>query len=627
MRAYKRRVGGLWLCSTSLWLCAGLACAAEPEASPDALPQPSAPSSSDESGFSLGAIGWTLAPIRWAGNVGASLRISGGTNQPRRFQDLESANVQGRSYIWQPWFAQISAGLGLVTSVDRYSTSVVDSGGASNTNRSRSTTATGNFGLALLPVSRFPFQLNYDVTDSRTSGELAGSDFQARRLSVRQSYRPQLGNTSYVVNYDRSALNSASFGNDTLTALGLGVTHAWNAQHIDVNASRTRNVRGNTGESALLERINARHNYRPEGTLSIDTQASFSGSDLHLANSGLSPDTRSRFYQLNTVGTWRPEEGDPLSVIGSARMFRSEFSGGGSDTNSNSLAGNLAANYRWTPRTTLFGSAGLTHLKSEIDSRLLTSQAAGITHTADAINVGAYKYLWNAGANLANQTGNIEGAQRNISSNVGHTLMRTIPVKDAYALSLSVGQAYTVNHDNFRGLSQTLTHNATASLRGSPTPESNAYISLTLADARTYGANENSFQIINLQSSGQVQLGRYSFASANLTVQGTRQSSPTAPANGFQFNNSGNLTYNHTRAFNVPQLRYTLLYTANQSQFQSRFQGDINAPREQISQSLEQRFDYKVGRVEMRLTGRVASIEGRRDWLMFFNIIRRFGDF
>ena len=124
-----------------------------------------------------------------------------------------------------------------------------------------------------------------------------------------------------------------------------------------------------------------------------------------------------------------------------------------------------------------------------------------------------------------------------------------------------------------------------------------------------------------------MQFGRYSYASANLTVQGTRQSTPAMPADGFTFNTSGNLTYNHTRAFDVPLLRYTLLYSVNQNQFQSRLLGDSNAPREQITQSVEQRLDYNIGRIEMRLSARIALVEDRTDWLVFFSLNRRFGEF
>ncbi len=625
---HKRRVGWLVMFGACLLLRGGYACTAELQSLSVSAATAAVPATADDATFSLGVIDWQLAPIRWAGNLGASLRLGGGSNQSRRFQDLETGNIQGRSYIWQPWFAQVSAGLGLVTSIDRLSGGNTDSGGiARSASRNTSTTLTGNLGLTLLPASRFPFQLTYDTTDSRASGELTGNDYQSRRLTLRQNYRPQTGNTNYAVGYDRSTLSSATFGNDTVTALNGSVTHGWNSQNIDANASRTRNVRSNTGETSQLSRLNARHNYRSDGTLTIDTQGSYSGTDLHLLNTGSSTDTRSRFLQLHSVGTWRPEDGHPLTMIGSARLFRSSFSSAGSDSDSSAMGANVAANYRWTPRTTLYGAVGLNYATSDAASQILTTQAAGVTYTAEAIDVGAFKYHWNTGANVANQTGGSEGGRYNLNSSIGHTLTRTIPLRVSSALNISAGQSYSINHDSVTDVSQSITHNASIGLRGSPTSESNAYLSLTASDARTYGFTENSFQIINLQSSGQVQLGRYANASANLTIQGTRQSTPSAPANGFTFNTSGNLIYNHTRAFNVPQLRYYLIYTANQTQHQSRLQGDVNAPREQANQSLEQRFDYRIGRIEMRLSGRVARTEARSDWLVYFSINRRFGDF
>jgi hypothetical protein len=110
-------------------------------------------------------------------------------------------------------------------------------------------------------------------------------------------------------------------------------------------------------------------------------------------------------------------------------------------------------------------------------------------------------------------------------------------------------------------------------------------------------------------------------------VQGVRQSTPTTPSAGFSFNSSGNLSYFHLRAFDVPRLRYTALYTINDSQFTTRLQGDVNAPRETVTQSFEQRLDYTVGRVAFRLSMRIAEIEGRRDALVFLRMARDFGGF
>jgi hypothetical protein len=465
------------------------------------------------------------------------------------------------------------------------------------------------------------------VTDIRASGELPGNDFESRRLSVRQNYRPPAGSTNYVLGYDRNTLISKAFGTDTVSALSGGVTHNWNGQNLDLNAAHTTNTRSNTGDSSLINRLNARHNYRADGTLSVDTQASYSATDLHLPSSGLPSDTRTRFLQLNSVGTWRPEEGHPLNLVGSVRLFQNSLASGDTDADSRSVSTNIAANYRWTPQTTLYGSLGLAQNRSGEESTVLSNQAAGVTHTSDAIDIGAYKYTWNAGGNITNQSGGAEGGRYNLAGNVGHTLTRNISLNSSATVSYSFSQSYSANRDSVTDLMRTLIHNANVALRTSPTPQSSTYVSLTAADARTVGSNENTFQIINLQATGQMQFSAYSYFSANLTVQGTRQSTPSTPASGFSYNTSGNLTYNHTRVFEVPLLRYALLYSANQTQFQSRLLGDVNAPREQVSQSLEQRLDYSIGRIEARLSARIARIEGRKDWLIFLSVNRRFGDF
>jgi hypothetical protein len=154
-----------------------------------------------------------------------------------------------------------------------------------------------------------------------------------------------------------------------------------------------------------------------------------------------------------------------------------------------------------------------------------------------------------------------------------------------------------------------------------------AYVSLLGTDSRTSGANANQFQMVNFQVSGQVQLSQVSYAAANLTVQGVRQSTPNTASAGTPVNSSGNLSYFKQHAFGVPRLRYSALYGINESQFKSRLQGDFTAPRERVNKSFEQRMDYSLGRVALRLSMRFARVEGRPDALIFFRMNREFGSF
>jgi hypothetical protein len=226
---------------------------------------------------------------------------------------------------------------------------------------------------------------------------------------------------------------------------------------------------------------------------------------------------------------------------------------------------------------------------------------------------------------VGNQTGGAEGSRQNIGGLVGHNLSRNVSLNEKSSITYAIGESASGLYDTVTASSQTLTHNGSVSWQFLPNATSTAFVTLFGADARTTGHNENQFQLLNLQATGQLQFGSNAFGAANITVQGIRQSTPTTPAAGFSFHSSGTVSYQQLRVFNQPRLRYSALYSVNQTQFTTRLQGDLNAPREQVSQSFEQRLDYQVGRVEMRLTARIATIEGQRNALIFFMMNRQFG--
>jgi hypothetical protein len=258
---------------------------------------------------------------------------------------------------------------------------------------------------------------------------------------------------------------------------------------------------------------------------------------------------------------------------------------------------------------------------------LVTTQTASVIHVGDPIRFYDSTYSWNAGANAANQTGLAEGNRQNAGVQIGHNISRGLTLGPTSQINFNLGQNIGTSYDTLFAQSRTLSHTGSVSWQLARDASTTAYVSALASDARTTGAFANHFQLVNFQASGQVQFSRSAFAAANLTVQGVRQSTPSNPDAPVNFNSSGNLSYTHLRAFDVPLLRYSAIYTINDSQFKTRLQGDFNAPRERISQSFEQRLDYSVGRVGMRLSMRLAEIEGRRDALIFFRVAREFGGF
>jgi len=572
-----------------------------------------------------GGLSWRLPPVRWGGNLAMDFRADRIGNQTRRLRLTELTNIKASSYIYQPWFALVSGGLGFVAGRERVSETVARNLDQSSSTRFRA--VTGNGELTLFPVSRFPFNAYYDVSDSRASGEPITDDFKNTRWGLRQSYRPPEGGDNYVASFNRSTLESPSFGRDTVNALEASMNRYTAPQTFDLAARYTSNTRSATGEHIALSEMHARSSYVPEPALSVDSLASLSNSDYRLLLDGVPSDNRSSFAQASTFATWRPQEYSSLFLTGGGRLFRSAIELGGDKAQTLTLSANLAATYALNRQTNISAGTTATQLVTDSVGRLVTTQSAAVTRISDPVGIFGANYSWNMGANFSNQTGIPEGARQELGGQFGHNFNRSVTLSENSQADFGFGQSAGVSYDSVTGRAQTLNNNANASWRLYSATATSAYMSLLGTDSRTSGVNANHFQMLNFQVSGQVQFNQVSYAAANLTVQAIRQSTAGKPPTTAPGHSSGNLSYFRQHAFGVPRLRYAALYNINDSQFRSRLQGDVDAPRERVDQSFEQRLDYSLGRIALRLSMRFARIEGRREALIFFRVDREFGSF
>ncbi len=584
---------------------------------------------------------WGLAPIRWGGNMADEFRWTRATDQPKRFQHVQIGSMRGASYVWQPWIAQVTGSLGFVsgterTDGDRQATGAGDSG-------SRSTTRTGNGSVALFPVSRFPFVAALDVNDSRASGQLTASDYVSKRLSLRQSYQPAEGPARFMGSFDRSTLNSASFGTDTVDAWNGSYSTNFGEQGMEFTGSRSTNQRSNGDAASAFDRLSLRHTYRPEEDFSLESLVSYSDSDLTQRNVGITNRNKARYYQGNTFFTWRPDEDLPLYVTGGGRFFAADAEANGTANQSQSLSGNIGATYNYSRNLTLAGGASVAQARSGSVGALVSAQNAGATYVGDPIKFGNFSYDWNAGTTVNNQFGGMEGGRRGLSGQLGHGLTRQYAFSPNSGLGLNLGQTVGVNADSLGGRSQSLSHTAGASWRLTRDEGLAAFLSVTGADTRSSGAAAGSFQFVGFQLNGQWRIGRYSLLNGNLSLQLSRQSTgqatrpvagqepgPTpAPAvrPGWTTHAFGNLSYQNMRLFGTPGLRYTASYSVNTLQMDNRLLGNVDAQRDQIGQSLEQRLDYRIGRLDVRLSAQVVEFDGKKNALIFLRAGRDFGDF
>ena len=559
---------------------------------------------------------WGLAPVRWRGLVAADLRSFSADGQPRRIEQVESGQLQFSSYLWQPWFAQVQGGVGAVNSSAR--------GGDA---RSDAASLTGNGMLNLFPASRFPFQASCDDSDSRASDQFTGQTFQTRRYGLRQSHRDLTGDATSTASYDRSAIVSSTQRRDTLDVLNASHARRLGAHSLDGNANLSRNERAGADERSELARLSGRHAWSEGGLVNVDTTVSYGASDQRLASGGPLSASRSELFQVNSFFNRRRDEEDPWSLTGGVRYFQSEASAGAGGAASHSLAGHLNGAYRQSRNLLLNAGASATQTSSSNGTEaLLSTQSAGAAYTADARRLGEYLYNASLGASLLNQSGAQEGPRRVVSGQAAHNLQRNFDVGDARALSLTLAQSVSQAEDSVAGGLTTLSHNASLMWRVTRGDSLAGFAAASAADSRTSGSSESVFQLVNVQLSGQAQARRDSTLQANLTAQGTRQGTAQAPPAGFDVNVNGGATYQHSNAFGVPRLRYLAIYERNDYRLNTRLQGDLNAAREQVSESFEQRLEYRIGKLEARLSVRFAELDGRENALLFFRLARELGD-
>ncbi len=584
----------------------------------------------------LGLKLWGVPPIRWGGDISLDLRSQFQQGQPRRISAYENLGLRASSYIWQPWFAQVNGLLRMFKSQDGLGAK----GGDAGTGGAKSTSLGGTGTLTLFPVSRFPFSASYDVADSRANSELITSNYTSKRLALRQSYSPLQGNSNYSLAYDRSAIESTSFAGDVAQSLTLAASEQSGAHSLSFNGNRYRDTPSG-GDSSNLARYVINHSYRPNSTLSVESFANYSTNDYRLNSNSASPwQNRSSFVQLNSFANWRPSETSPLSVTGGGRLFTTRTENNGIESSSNSLAANAAASYQYNRNVMLNAGANINQVESGGNHTLATNLNGGANYTSDIVSWGAYRYGWNGGANLStyNQGGGAgaagAGSKRStFNTRIGHNINRQFTLGDNSSIGIFASQAYARVADSVYPTSQTLVHNGGLNWSRRAGEAASGMLGLTASDSRTTGLLKQHFEMVNLQASGQFRTSQHGFLNANFTVQGTRQSSSSASSpftglaapTGFNTNTSGSVGFQHMRAFGVAGLRSLTSYNVNQYQYRTRFDGDINAPIERVNHALEQRFDYSIGRIDLRLSLRIAELEGRTNGLLFFTLTRQFG--
>jgi len=623
-------------------------------ARPAARRAPAAPGTSATTGISGAAqdkeaasvLGWSFAPVRWGGQLGLFTRrnSSGGGAQSSDIQ--EYLNLRAASYIYQPWFAQVNGNLQLASN---QGSSSAGSGSGGTESKQEGKSITGGGTVRLFPVSRFPFQANFDVSDSRSSSDVITTDYTNTRFGFRQSYRPEDGAYALTGGYDASTITSNSFGKDSVGTVFGNFSRNTDVQSIQASGNYSQSTRSLTGDASRLISFDSRHSYQLEENISYDSLATITDNTLSYSTPSGIVNNHGRYMQFNSSLTWRPEDEEiPLFVTGGMRTLSALNESVGNSSTSQSMGLNLSATYAPSANLSFNGNGLVTRLaSSSAGSQVLTLLGGGAVYTGNPLNIGNFSYNWNAGANGSQQSGtggqggNGTSSNTSLTGQLNHNLNRAINASDNSSWYFTLGQSLAETSSTQIGNTTSLTNSAGVSYRTMFGEAYGGTASFNANDMRTSGANAGHFRYFNLQLNGQAQFSQRSAGSVNLTFQWSAQDLPqvqdntvfaSSPQNTTQsssrnsaMNIFGSAVYQHQRVFGMPGLRYTMSFNANTLARDERMAGDVNGSVDRLTYSVDNRFDYRVGLLDFQLKGMVTESAGKKNALIFFKATRDFG--
>ncbi len=548
-----------------------------------------------------------MAPIRYWGDVTYEHRIENYTQSENQIRNLSTVNLRGNTFLWQPWFARLNAGLGLTYNMlDR------EHSGTSN-----GEIVTGNGQLLMLPQSRFPLELHFDSQDSRVTGDALGSKpYSNTRYGVSQKYRSLDGSLNAQANYDHNLQKTEGQADDTSDLYTLSLGKVIDRHQFNFDGSREKAERRSSNINYLRDNIIARHSYRPDPSFSMENMASI----VETEDDTSSFINDNRQLQLTSNSFWRPQN-KPLYGNAGARYYASLNENGDAVSESKTLNAYGGINYDVTRAFRLTSNVTVNDTENSGVSGLTSTQSMGARYNPAYMNMGNFQYNWNTSANILNRSGG-EFNGRHLTGQLGHNILRRYSTRPGLEYSANFSQSFVTEYDtaaeDVNRINNSLSFTWRKSERGG-----NAYVRLMGSDSRTVISHRHEvYQFINLQLTSAQPLTHKSALSGNITINATRNELPNSPAGGFATTSSANLVYRQVMVFNIPRL-----YFISDLKFDKELTRPISINREKQDRRIwENRFDYTVGRLQMRLSLRVSKINSTSYNIFMFRVKRLFGN-
>ena len=556
---------------------------------------------------------WQLPPFRLWGDLAYDYRLTRIEGGSDFVSHSVVANFNASTYIYAPWIAILTAGVGLTASR-------LNDGELAGSDKF----ITGYVNLNVFPSSRFPFEARFYRSDRGFDNDF-GSDqnYRQTRLGVSQRYRSEDGRDQYAASFDRFIQDGTAVGKDIQDALQLDFnTRFRRANELQLLGTWNHNRRVSTDELTDYETVLARHSYRPDSTLSWENSANIT----HTASRFKFGESDLRIFQLNSFAFWRPES-QPLTVNSSFRLFSLESGKGQNTIDTRSVNASAGANYTVSKNLRAFGGVSITDIDVGGQHNRPSATTLGASYQGDSIELKKLRYDWFVGGTGLYSTGDADHDGFSFNGMLGQSINSSFLLDNGSAITFNAAQNLSaIAGANVEGSKQ-LFHSASISWNSvDPQSSASSFIRLSATESRYLDGQHEKLQLVNLQLTRALDLGRDRALSGSLTVQQTRRFSQRK---GFENSlnvgkpettASADLIYRHQNIFGVPRLIYSSQLRLNRQELVQA----LGAPSERELRSWENRLDYSIGRLESRLLLRIADIDGVQHWLIMFRIMRRF---
>jgi hypothetical protein len=583
---------------------------------------------------------WSIPPVRWGGNTTSNYSWNDASGN-KSYSETQTVNLRGSSYIYQPWYAQVSGDVGLLMGKARQDGTVLNP----NATNSRSSAMTYGGNLNLFPQSRFPFQAYLQKSDSRASANAVSSQYTTTRFGASQSWRPETGPQNFSANADRSIVEGSGV-RSVVDAFSSSFGTTLGEHNVSANARYSRNSGDLAGQGSNLLTLGGTHSWHLEEELTIASSVNYTNNQIRMlnGNNGLASNS-SQLVQAGSSFTWLPDEDLPLTIVGGGSFLNMNTETEAARANLTYLNGYANANYRFS--NNLSGTAGLTLAQSQSNGvrQLSAGQNASVSYSGNPLTFGDYSYNWGLGGSVSNQIITGGASNRTVSGLAQHSVLRSIVLGEGNAISLNASESLSLAFGS-GGQSTVLTHSGGASWRRGIGERSVGTLSASVSDSYSRGAFASHYRSLTTQGNTQTQLTARSVVTANVNFVVSQQLSqpqaapmhdpitgapslPAATDDGSRtMNGSGQVRYMHRSPFGIADLTYTASLQTSAAQTNLRLvSGDPNALGWQTGRVFQQNVDYRLGRLIFRTTNSFAALNGKKNASLFFMIGRDIGDF